>query len=298
MKSRTIKILALLLTACVFLGVSACNGTGGDDETTTEATTIASATPLMTEKAEVLAYFNSLMASVKNGKAALNYSSDYNPNGFECDNATFKAALPTIVKLMKDGFNADLGAQVAYGEPLADIIPIKNSDAPLVLTEADIVDIAVNAEAFSRQAEEESKASMDENYSAAEVVVDEDVRKITITLADASDPTAGAGLFGSIYNIPDRAKIAEEMNKASEYMTYDGTYSAKYTGCSIYMEIDRTTDKVIKVEFNRNIEVEVEVTGVGTLASMGTTNLKFVVNGTDRYEFDWTDPNATTVAAE
>ena len=62
------------------------------------------------------------------------------------DYATFKAALPTITKLMKDGFNADLGAQVAYGEPLADIIPIKNSAAPLVLTEADIVDIAVNAE--------------------------------------------------------------------------------------------------------------------------------------------------------
>ncbi|MBQ7101018.1 MAG: hypothetical protein IJN81_05250, partial [Clostridia bacterium] len=72
----------------------------------------------------------------------------------------------------------------------------------------------------------------------------------------------------------------------------------KYTGCTIYMEIDRTTDKVIKVEFNRNIEVEVEVTGVGTLASMGTTTLKFVVNGCDRYEFDWTDPNATTAAAE
>lgn len=297
MKSKTIKILALLLTACVFLGVSACNSTG-DEETTTEATTVASATPLMTEKAEVLAYFNGLMASIKNGTAVLRYSSEYNPNGFECENETFKAALPTIVKLMKDGFNADLGAEVPYGDPISDYIPVKNGATALFLTEADIVDIAINAEAFSRQAEEESKAADDESYTAEEINVDEDVRKITITLAEAVDPAAGEGLFGSIFNIPDRAKIAAEMEKASEYMTYDGTYSAKYTGCTIYMEIDRTTDKVIKVEFNRNIEVTTTVTGVGTLSSMGTTELKFVVNGTDRYEFDWNDPNATTVAAE
>lgn len=297
MKSKTIKILALLLTACVFLGVSACNSTG-DEETTTEVITVASATPLMTEKAEVLAYFNGLMASIKNGTAVLRYSSEYNPNGFECENETFKAALPTIVKLMKDGFNADLGAEVSYGDPISDYIPVKNGATALFLTEADIVDIAINAEAFSRQAEEESKAADDESYTAEEINVDEDVRKITITLAEAVDPAAGEGLFGSIFNIPDRAKIAAEMEKASEYMTYDGTYSAKYTGCTIYMEIDRTTDKVIKVEFNRNIEVTTTVTGVGTLSSMGTTELKFVVNGTDRYEFDWNDPNATTVAAE
>lgn len=294
MKSTTLKILALLLTACVFLGVASCSNGGGNEEETTEATTIASATPLMTEKAEVLAYFNSIMASAKAGKAAVKYSSNYDPNGFECENATFKAALPTLVKLMKDGFNADLGAEVAYGEPLADIIPIKNG-AALNLTEADIVDIAINAEAFSKLAEEESKLALDSEYSTeSAIIVDEDVRKITITLKDEVDPQAGAGLFGSIYNIPDRAMIADEMAKAADYITYDGTYTAKYTGCSIYMEIDRTTDKVIKVEFHRNIEVDVTVTGVNTFEALGTTDLHFVVNGADVYEFDWNEP--TTVA--
>ncbi|MBR6619497.1 MAG: hypothetical protein IKK85_04065 [Clostridia bacterium] len=294
MKSKTIKILALLLTACVFLGVTSCSGGSGGEEETTEATTIASATPLMTEKAEVLAYFNSVMAAAKAGKAAVKYSSNYDPNGFECENATFKAALPTITKLMKDGFNADLGAEAAYGDSLADIVPVKGG-AALALTEADIVDIAINPEAFSKLAEEESKLANDSEYSTeSAIIVDEDVRKITITLADEADPQAGAGLFGRIYNIPDRAMIAEEMAKASDYMTYDGTYSAKYTGCSIYMEIDRTTDKVIKVEFHRNIEVDVTVTGVGTLEALGTTPLHFVVNGADVYEFDWNEP--TTVA--
>ncbi len=294
MKSTTLKIVSLLLLVSVFLGVTSCSSMGGGEEEATEATTVASATPLMTEKAEVLAYFNNLMASVKSGKAALKYSSSYDPNGFECENATLKAALPTIVKLMKDGFNADLGAEVAYGESLADIVPIKNG-AALALTEADIVDIAINADAFNKLAEEESKLAADSEYSTSEaIIVDEDVRKITITLADELDPQAGAGLFGSIYNIPDREAIAAEMAKAADYITYDGTYTAKYTGCTIYMEIDRTNDKVIKVEFNRNIEVDVTVTGVNTLESIGTTDLHFVVNGSDVYEFDWNEP--TTVA--
>lgn len=298
MKSNTIKILALLLTACVFLGVTSCSLTGsGNEEETTEPTTIASATPLMTESAEVINYFNSLMVKVDAGKAKLIYSSNYDPKGFECENAALKAALPTIAKLMKNGFNADLGAEVEYGQPLSDIIPIKNG-GPLLLTADDIVEIAINKEAFSRYDEEAAKAEGDAEYTTEYVELDEDVRKITITLKDETDPQAGAGLFGSIYNIPDRAKIAEEMAKAKDYLAYDGTYTAKYTGCTIYMEINRQTDEVIKVEFHRNIEVDVEVTGVGTLASVGTTNLHFVVNGADVYEFDWTDPATVTTVAE
>lgn len=313
MKSTTIKILALLLTACVFLGVTSCSLFGGGaEEETTEPTTIASATPLNTEPEAVLAYFNQLMASVKSGKVAVNYSSSYDPNSFECENETFKATLPTIVKLMKKGFNDGRGAQVAYGESLTDIFPTKGQATPFTLLMEHIAkgedgsyQIAVNAEAFSRYEEASSKADAEqanlpegETVTTEYVELDEDVRKITITLADAEDPQAGAGLFGSLYEIPDRAKIAEEMKSIEGYVKYDGTYKAKYTGCTIYMEINRITDEVIKVEFNRNIEVEVEVTGVGTLASMGTTALKFVVNGSDCYEFDWADPNATTAVAE
>ncbi|MBQ5825642.1 MAG: hypothetical protein IIW48_12665 [Clostridia bacterium] len=313
MKSTTIKILALVLTACVFLGVTSCSLFGGGaEEETTEPTTVASATPLKTDSAEVLAYFNTLMAKVKAGKVAVNYSSSFDPKNFDCENENFKASLPTIVKLMKKGFNDGRGAEVAYGDPLTDIIPMKGQDAPFVLTmdhiaksEDGAYQIAVNAEAFSRREEASSKAEAEQaNLPEGETVtteyieVDEDVRKITITLVDEEDPQAGAGLMGSIFDIPDRAKIAEEMKAIEGYVKYDGTYKAKYTGCTIYMEINRITDEVIKVEFNRNIEVEVNVTGVGTLSSLGETTLKFVVNGSDCYEFNWADPNATTAVAE
>ena len=210
---------------------------------------------------------------------------------------------------MKKGFNDGLGAEVEYGSPIAEYIPEKGTDAPLFLTMDDVaIDeetgkpvIAINAEAFSRYEEASSKAVVEaanlpegETMTTEYIEVDEDVRKVTITLKDEEDPKAGEGFFGKIFNIPDRKKIADEMKALEGYLKYDGTYKAKYTGCSIYMEINRKTDEVIKVEFHRNIEVEVQVTGVGTLESIGTTTLKFVVGGTDRYELDWADPNAPT----
>ena len=68
-----------------------------------------------------------------------NLAKTYDPKDFECeDNATFKAALPTVVKLMKKGFNDGLGAEVAYGDPINKLLPTKGTDVPLVLTMADV----------------------------------------------------------------------------------------------------------------------------------------------------------------
>ena len=80
------------------------------------------------------------------------------------------------------------------------------------------------------------------------------------------------------------------MDKLANYVTYDGTYNATYTGCEIYMEVDRVTNNVLKIEFRRNIEVEVQVTGNPAnevFKDLGTTDLKFVVNGADVYEFTY-----------
>lgn len=293
MKSISVKIISLLLMAAVLLGVTSCSLTGKDDEETTE-TTIASASAVPMDEAAIINYFNSLMQKINSGKAALKYSSDYNARGFECDNAALKAALPTIVKLMRNSKDSALksGAEIAYGESLADILPIKGTANALVLTADDIVEIAVNADEFNRLAEEESKMAADKDYSTTAIInTDPDVRRVTITLRDETDPKSGEGLFGGIFDLPDRNAIKANFDSAKDYITYDGTYTAKYTGCTVYMEIDRLTDNVIKLEFNRNIEISATVTGVGTLASVGTVPLSFTVTGQDKYEFDWTNPD-------
>ncbi len=316
MKSTAIKVIALLLTACVFLGVTSCSLF--KEEEPEETTTLPSATPLMLEDEEVLAYFNAVMAKLKAGKASLKYSSSYDPKDFACEgNDAFAAGLPAVVKLMKDGFNADLGAEVAYNDPISKYIPNKNTDSALFLTMDDIrIDeetsepiIHINREALSRFEEASSEADVKISEYLAEskadkaeevtvgVVLDEDIRRIEITLRDEADPQKGEGLFGKIFNIPDKKAIAEKMDLLKDSLTYDGTYKTTYTECSIYMEINRVTDEVTKLEFNRNIKVEVEVEGHGEVfGEMGTALLTFTVGGSDVYELDWNDPKATTNA--
>ncbi len=316
MKSTAIKVIALLLTACVFLGVTSCSLF--KEEEPEETTTLPSATPLMLENEEVLAYFNAVMEKLKAGKASLKYSSSYDPKDFACEgNDAFAAGLPAVVKLMKDGFNDGLGAEVAYGDPISNYIPNKNTDSALFLTMDDIrIDektsepiIHINKEALSRfeEASSEADAKISEYLKESKpekaeevtigVVLDEDVRKIEITLRDEENPKSGEGLFGKIFNIPDQKKIADEMKAFEDSLTYDGTYKTTYTECSIYMEINRLTDEVTKLEFRRNINVEVQVTGQGEIfGEMGTALLTFTVGGSDVYELDWNDPEATTNA--
>lgn len=330
MKSTTIKILALMLVVCSLFGAASCSLFTAEEATTEPRSDSA-------VKLEELAYykdnkqvinyqatvdyFNDLMAQLNSGeiKAKLNYSVDYNFNGFDSGNGELDAALRTLAKLMKDGFNAQYGTEddeLEYGDSFASILPVKGSDKPFVLKVSDVAlyavkegeepmfeeghtMIAINEEAFSRYEEasvRDAEAMKNDAKATTEYIeLDEDVRKITITLKDETDPKAGANLFGEIYEIPDRQLIKTELDKLNKYVTYDGTYTATYTGCQIYMEIDRVTNQVIKLEFRRNIEVEMTVKGVEgneITGGLGETTLKFNVSGADVYEFDYTDPKA------
>ncbi len=331
MKSTTIKILALILTVCSLFGVASCS-LFEQEETTTEARS-DSATPLenlavnkdgkqVIDYQATVNYFNTQMAKLNSNdiKAKISYSVDYSFGNFDSGNGELDAALRTLAKLIKDGFNAQYGTEddeLEYGDNFASIVPLKGSNVPFVLSIDDVALyavkegeepaheegftlIGVNDEAFSRYEEASSRDAeamkSDPEATTEYIELDEDVRKITITLKDETDPQAGAHLFGEIYDIPDRAVIKTELDKLNNYVTYDGTYKATYTGCQIYMEVDRITDQVIKLEFRRNIEVEVQVTGNPNnevTKDLGTTTLKFNVSGADVYEFDYTDPNAT-----
>ena len=286
MKSLAVKVTAIILTAAVLLCVSSCSLGGQTEE---EETTLASATVLPKEEAEILAYYNSVYAAAREGRAKMNYSRSYNPKGFDAEDKALASMLALVAQRMDFG---DAAVEVPYGDSHSEEMPIRDSAEPLELTADDIVKIEINRDEFAQQAEEEEKLKKDEEYETQFINTDPDVRRVYIELKEETDPQAGAGLFGRIFALPDRSAIEQEMKKASDTLTYDGTYQAKYTGCTIYMEIDRLTDQVIKLEFNRSIEVTVDVTGVGTLESIGTQQLTFRVEGNDCYEFDWTAPEA------
>ncbi len=296
MKPYFIKFSAVILTLVLCLCLASCSLSGSGEEETTEPVS-ESMTPVPTDAQSAIEYFNTLMTKLSTEKYAVKYSVDYRPRGFECEgNKTLAATLPTVVKLMS--FGEDLGGEFEYGDlSFAEkVLPVKNSPEPLQLTLDDIAHdeegdllISVNPDQFAALKEEESKAAENEEYTMEDVNTDPDTRIVTITLRDEKNPADG-GFFSKIYDLPDRQNILNEFAKCSDYLKIADEYDADYTGCTIRMEIDRLTDRVVKLEFGRNIIVTATVTGAGTLESVGEQVITFTVNGNDTYEFDWNKP--------
>lgn len=296
MKRTIIKAVALILAAICCFALASCSFKDTGEEQTTEPK-LPSKTELPSAEEDALAYFNKLMKDLTDGKYAVNYSTQYKPGGFSCENCPeLAAALPTIVKLMN--FNDGLGGEVAADDAaglsdfIANVLPVKGEAAALELTLEDVAKdengkykISVNAEQFEQQSEEESRAAADSNYEAKDIDTDPDVRVITITLKDEKDPQTGESLFGKIFDLPDRSKIEKEFKKCESYLRMTGGYEADYSECTVRMEIDRLTDEVKVLEFGRGIDVKVNVRGEGTLESVGDQTICFRVGGADRYEF-------------
>ncbi len=274
MKASSIRILAIILCIATLFFASSCSfidsfkGTS-EAETTTEAPKSVTAMPEGQDA--VLAYFNTLVDKAKASKPKVKWSSDIGvDNGsFECANETLKAALPTVAGIMlKD---KGTSGETVYGDSLLNIFPVKGNEVGSLLKPSNIV--------------------------AAEIKEVENTYEIDITLADESDPTQGGSIVGTIFEIPEKSEILSEFSKVKDYVSVDD-YIPLYTGCTIHCVVDRLTDNVIRVEYNKRINITTTVVGQGTLVDIGVEPLTFTVTGTDKYEFDWVDPNAPTTAAE
>ena len=68
------------------------------------------------------------------------------------------------------------------------------------------------------------------------------------------------------------------------------SYTATYGIGTITAEINKTTDHLVKLWLSRDVNVETEVTGQGTLESVGTVPLKFLYKSTSYNELDWDNP--------
>ena len=76
------------------------------------------------------------------------------------------------------------------------------------------------------------------------------------------------------------------MKKASDYFTVED-YSVEYSGCVITATFNAVTDNILSATYDKNMIINTDVTGVGSLEHIGVQHLKF--NCTDRvdYQFGW-----------
>ncbi len=287
------KILALISVVLVFsflFGFAGCSSNSAEEETTT--TTINVKTPLPTDittsvdeesqvitdttySAEALAantatifeYFNLHVNEVKGAKAAVEMSQsksiekakDAEGNDLPMsENEYLNAAITTLDSYM---LHED-GAKAEYGEDLVAFMPVKGQSYVSAITLADV--------------------------ESATCVDNELIRTITVNL---KSPTLPATLEKA-YDMGNVDEVLTEFQKAEKYMTV-AKPTLTYKDCQIIITANVETDEVLSIEYVKNIDVETEVTGSGSLADMGTVPVTFRYRNAVKYTIDRTVPETT-----
>ncbi|MCQ2475624.1 MAG: hypothetical protein MJ173_06935 [Clostridia bacterium] len=293
MNKKIIAAIAMLLVSAMIFSFAGCSSTA-EEETTT---TIKAKTPLPTDittsydeesrvvtdttySPEALAansktifeYFNVRINETKNGKAAVSMKSekkisksvDENGDSIKMsENEYINAAITALDSYMLPTKKES----IEYGEDLAAFLPVKGQNYV-------------------------SKLTMDEIESAT--CVDEGVnRTITVNLKSPALPAT----IEKAYDLDDVNKVIGEFKKAEKYLTV-GTPVVSYRDCQIIIVADVETDAVKEIKYVKVCDVAVDVTGVGSLAEIGTVPVKFCYTNTVSYGIDNTNPAETTTLAE
>ena len=291
MKKKILALVSLVLVFSFLFAFAGCSGTNTEDETTT-TTTIKVKTPLPTDittsideesntvtdttySPEALAantvtifdYFNLHINEVKGQKAAVNMSqgksiskvTDAEGNTLPLsENDYIAAAISSLDSYMLHTPGEDL----AYGEDLAAFLPVKGQSYVSALTLEDI----------------ESATCVDNELQ----------RYITLTLKSPSLPAT----IEKAYDMGNVDDVLAEFKKAEKYLTVAAP-TLTYNDCQIILTTNVETDEVIAIEYIKNIDVATEVTGVGTLESVGTVPVNFRYQNTVKYSLDRTVPETT-----
>lgn len=297
--TKKISAIISLLLAFSFLFVFAGCDSATEDETTT--TTIAVKTPLPTDittsydeesqlvtdttyspeklqenTATIFEYFNLHVNELKSDgvKAAVNVSVDKKISKAKdaegnsvamSENEYINAAISSLSGYM---LNED-GSSVAYEDSnIVNDIPVKG-------------------------AEYVSKLTLEEVESAT-CVDNGTIRTITVTLKSP----AALDTVEKAYDIGSVQDVLTEFEKAETYMTVTKEPVLTYKDCQIIITANVETDEVISIEYKKNIDVETEVTGQGTLAEVGAVPVTFRYESTVKYDLDRTNPAETTTMAE
>ena len=68
------------------------------------------------------------------------------------------------------------------------------------------------------------------------------------------------------------------------------SYNAQYGEGTIRATLKKEDNKLTELSLSRNVVVSTELTGVGTLADLGTVPFEFNYEATENYSVDWFDP--------
>lgn len=261
MNKKLIRLISLALAAIMVFSLCSCSTSPTEEETTT---TIPYASEAPEGKAEIVEKFNKLMADTKNasGYEEMKYWLDQNARDCECENEYVKAAFKTVADKMT-GVNFEIStANEENPVTPKDCFPVMGSDAAGALDLADV-----------------RSAVITDNQGDAHYT-------IIIKINPETNPEQEDSVYGKLYKISKDEDILKNFDSIKDFVTAE-EYDATYGIGTIKMVVDKATDHVTKLELSRSVAIETEITGQGTLASVGTVPMKFNYNSTANYEIIW-----------
>ncbi len=259
MKKNIIRIISLVLVAIMTMSLCSCSEN-------MEEEVIKRASAIPQTKEEIFNYFCKSVEMVKTGKPKVEYGASGKATSPDSENSHVKEAFKTISKLITDGAYKDKGVIVEYGEDNSKVMPDKMFDIKDIKS-ANILDI-------------------DNETSRSYTVV--------FTIWEESNPTQDDSVFGKVYKIASKEDILAEMKKASEFFTVED-YDSQYKSGTVSAVISKETDKITELHLDKTVVVATEITGQHNFADVGTAPLKFNLEVSEEYKFDWDNPNTSVI---
>lgn len=263
MNKKLIRLLSIALAIVMLFSLCSCDTYEEEDDE------IKYASEVPVGKEAIIARFNDVIAAAKNDKPAISYSLKQGAGGCDCENQYIKASFKTVANMItKESF----GNGTEYGADTTDVFPLMGSANPASLSVADVRSAVITDNAN------------DSTYT------------ILIKINPEKNPEQNKGVYGKLYQIQKNEDILKNFDVVKDIMTV-GDYSAEYGIGTVKAVINKTTDHLVKLELSRDVRVETEITGQGTLESVGTVPLAFNYNSTANYDLDWDNPATDDIEA-
>ncbi len=236
---------------------------------------------------EVLAYFVEKINSVKTEKPIVQYNEGFwvdkdeseidkikfTQNGELSDQKIEKAAkyFEYFVDKGVGGYfdNEENGKKgtTKKGDNLNDIMYLYGEDIACKLTPENVESVI-------------SSLMYDKQKVGDETVVTGITRIIKIVLKDDEPSVMNA------FSPKEKQHILEEMKKGSDYFTVDD-YDITYNGCVITATFNAATDNILTATYDKNMIIDTDITGVGSLEHIGVQHLSFYCTNWVEYHIGW-----------
>lgn len=252
---------------------------------------------LTDNSAEVLEYVVNALNGAKAKKPVVEYSEGFwtdkgsiifTQNGEESDSRIKQAAkyfeyfvTKGAGDFLSDSENGKSG-KTEQGADLTDIMYLYGEEAACRLT-MDDVESVISSLAYDKEAYKEHYTDENGREKTRDAVAVTGITRIVkIKLKNTDEAVLKA------FSVRDKSVVLDEMKKASDYISVDD-YNIAFDGCTITLTFNAVTDNILTAEYDRNMDITTEVTGVGSLEHLGTQNLSFKCTDRVNYHFGWAE---------